>query len=50
MAKRPAKQTYYERSEAYAKQVSGEIIEQIKKGTAPWQNLGSRGNNTPRRI
>ena len=37
MAKRPAKQTYYERSEAYAKQVSSEIIEQIKKGTAPWQ-------------
>ena len=37
MAKRPAQQTYYERSEAYAKQVSGEIIEQIKKGTAPWQ-------------
>ena len=36
MAKRPPKQTYYERSEAYAKQVSGEIIEQIKKGTAPW--------------
>ena len=37
MAKRPAQQTYYERSEAYAKQVSSEIIEQIKKGTAPWQ-------------
>ena len=37
MAKRPAKQSHYERSEAYAKQVSGEIIEQIKKGTAPWQ-------------
>ena len=37
MAKRPPKQTYYERSEDYAKQVSGEIIEQIKKGVAPWQ-------------
>ena len=37
MAKRQPKQTHYERSEAYAKQVSGEIIEQIKKGTAPWQ-------------
>ena len=36
MAKRQPKQTHYERSEAYAKQVSGEIIEQIKKGTAPW--------------
>ena len=37
MAKRQPKQTHYERSEDYAKQVSGEIIEQIKKGTAPWQ-------------
>ena len=27
----------WKRSEDYAKQVSGEIIEQIKKGTAPWQ-------------
>ena len=36
MAKRPAKQTHYERSEEYAKQISGEIIEQIKKGEAPW--------------
>ena len=36
MAKRQPKQTHYERSEAYAKQVSGEIIEQIKKGSAPW--------------
>ena len=49
MAK-PPKRTYRQRSEEYAKQVSSEIIEQIKKGTAPWQNLGSRGNNTPRRI
>ena len=37
MAKRPPKRTYYQRSEDYAKQVSSEIIEQIKKGTAPWQ-------------
>ena len=29
MAKRPAKQTYFRRSEEYAKQVSSEIIEQI---------------------
>ena len=43
MAKRPPKQTYYERSEAYAKQVSGEIIEQIKKGTAPWQKALEAG-------
>ena len=46
MAKRPAQQTYYERSEAYAKQVSGEIIEQIKKGTAPWHEaLEAGGTN-----
>ena len=36
MAKRPPKQTYYQRSEDYAKQVSSEIIEQSKKGSAPW--------------
>ena len=36
MAK-PPKRTYRQRSEDYAKQVSSEIIEQIKKGTAPWQ-------------
>ena len=36
MAK-PPKRTYFQRSEDYAKQVSSEIIEQIKKGTAPWQ-------------
>ena len=46
MAKRPPKQTHYERSEGYAKQVSGEIIEQIKKGTAPWQEaLEAGGTN-----
>ena len=51
MAKRPAQQTYYERSEAYAKQVSGEIIEQIKKGTAPWDEApGSRENKSERRM
>ena len=37
MAKRPPKRIYFQRSEDYAKQVSSEIIEQIKKGTAPWQ-------------
>ena len=31
------KDSPWKRSEDYAKQVSGEIIEQIKKGTAPWQ-------------
>ena len=46
MAKRPPKQTHYERSEAYAKQVSGEIIEQIKKGVAPWQKPWKPGEQT----
>ena len=46
MAKRPPKQTHYERSEAYAKQVSGEIIEQIKKGTAPWQKPWKPGEQS----
>ena len=46
MAKRPAKQSHYERSEAYAKQVSGEIIEQIKRGTAPWQKPWKPGEQS----
>ena len=43
MAKRPPKRTYRQRSEEYAKQVSSEIIEQIKKGTAPWQKSWKPG-------
>ncbi len=31
------KKTFWQRSEDYAKKVSGEIIEQIKAGVAPWQ-------------
>ena len=31
------KKTFWKRSEDYAKKVSGEIIEQIKAGVAPWQ-------------
>ena len=51
MAKRPPKRTYYQRSEDYAKQVSGEIIEQIKKGTAPWQKPWKPGEqHSERRI
>ena len=46
MAKRQPKQSHYERSEAYAKQVSGEIIEQIKKGVAPWQKPWKPGEQT----
>ena len=37
----------WKRSEDYAKKVSGEIIEQIKKGTAPWQKtLEARADAT----
>ena len=51
MAKRQPKQTHYERSEAYAKQVSGEIIEQIKKRhSALAKALEGRGNKSERRI
>ena len=51
MAKRPPKRTYYQRSEDYAKQVSSEIIEQIKKGTAPWQKPWKPGEqHSERRI
>ena len=46
MAKRPPKRTYHQRSEEYAKQVSSEIIEQIKKGTAPWQKPWKPGEQS----
>ena len=46
MAKRPAKRSYFQRSEDYAKQVSSEIIEQIKKGTAPWQKPWKPGEQS----
>ena len=32
-----AKKSFWQRGEDYAKKVSGEIIEQIKAGVAPWQ-------------
>ena len=32
-----AKQSFWQRGEDYAKKVSGELIEQIKAGVAPWQ-------------
>ena len=31
------KKSFWERGEDYAKKVSDEIIEQIKRGDAPWQ-------------
>ena len=34
----------------YAKKVSGEIIEQIKRGTAPWQKPWKPGRFNTRRI
>ena len=42
------KKTLWQRSEDYAKKVSGEIIEQIKKGTAPWQQPPSRNRQETR--
>ena len=32
-----AKKSFWQRGEDYAKKVSGELIEQIKRGVAPWQ-------------
>ena len=32
-----AKKSFWKRGEDYAKKVSGELIEQIKRGVAPWQ-------------
>ena len=32
-----AKKSFWQRSEDYAKKVSDELIEQIKRGVAPWQ-------------
>ena len=32
-----AKKSFWQRGEDYAKKVSGEIIDQIKRGVAPWQ-------------
>ena len=39
------KKTLWQRSEDYAKKVSGELIEQIKKGTAPWQKPWKPGES-----
>ena len=32
-----AKKSFWQRGEDYAKKVSSEIIDQIKRGVAPWQ-------------
>ena len=34
--------SFWERGEDYAKKVSGEIIDQIKAGVAPWQKPWKR--------
>ena len=39
------KKTLWQRSEDYAKKVSGEIIEQIKAGVAPWQKPWKPGES-----
>ena len=38
-----AKKSFWQRGEDYAKKVSGEIIEQIKAGVAPWQKPWKAG-------
>ena len=39
------KKSFWQRSEDYAKKVSGEIIEQIKAGVAPWQKPWKPGES-----
>ena len=38
--------TFWERGEEYAKKVSGEIIEQINRGDAPWQKPWKPGEQS----
>ena len=38
--------SFWERGEEYAKKVSGEIIEQIKAGVAPWQKPWKPGEHS----
>ena len=41
-----AKQSFWKRGEDYAKKVSGELIEQIKRGVAPWQKPWKPGEQS----
>ena len=41
-----AKQSFWKRGEDYAKKVSGELIEQIKAGVAPWQKPWKPGEQS----
>ena len=44
-----AKKSFWQRGEDYAKKVSDEIIEQIKRGVAPWQKPWKPGESDQRR-
>ena len=41
-----AKKSFWQRGEDYAKKVSGELIEQIKRGVAPWQKPWKPGEQS----
>ena len=41
-----AKKSFWKRGEDYAKKVSGELIEQIKRGVAPWQKPWKPGEQS----
>ena len=41
-----AKQSFWQRGEDYARKVSGELIEQIKRGVAPWQKPWKPGEQS----
>ena len=40
------KKSFWQRGEDYAKKVSGELIEQIKRGVAPWQKPWKPGEES----
>ena len=41
-----AKKSFWQRGEDYAKKLSGELIEQIKRGVAPWQKPWEPGEQS----
>ena len=42
--------SFWQRGEEYARKVSGELIEQIKAGVAPWQKPWKPGESCSRRT
>ena len=42
--------SFWERSDDYAKKVSGEIIDQIKRGVASWQKPWKPGEQSSPKI